>query len=287
MNGDPGIPARLLYEPLLRAALIEDLGRAGDVTTDAIVPVSRQGKAVVVARAAGRIAGLPIACATFALIDPQVEVELLVDDAREVTAGTELARLQGPARAILTAERTALNLLGRLCGIATATAGIVEAVRDAGATADVVCTRKTTPGLRLLEKYAVRAGGGSNHRFGLDDAVLIKDNHLAIAGGVRQAVARVRDRVGHMIKVEVEVDTISQLEEALSTDIDAVLLDNMDPPRLREAVQLVAGRVTTEASGGIRPETAAAVALTGVDLLSVGWLTQSSPALDVALDVIA
>jgi nicotinate-nucleotide pyrophosphorylase (carboxylating) len=200
-----------------------------------------------------------------------------------VAAGTVLADVAGPARAVLTAERVALNLLGHLSGIATVTRGIVDAV--AGTGAEVVCTRKTTPGLRALQKYAVRAGGGRNHRFGLDDAVLIKDNHLAVAGSIEEAVRRVRMSVGHLVKVEVEVDDLEQLARALASPIDAVLLDNMPPEVLRQAVAAVAGRVITEASGGITPTTARAVAETGVDLLSLGWITHSAPALDVALDV--
>jgi nicotinate-nucleotide pyrophosphorylase (carboxylating) len=200
-----------------------------------------------------------------------------------VAAGATLAELAGPARALLTGERVALNFLGRLSGVATATRGLVDAV--AGSAARVVCTRKTTPGLRALEKHAVRAGGGANHRFGLDDAVLIKDNHLVIAGGVAEAVRRARAAVGHLVKVEVEVDGLEQLAEALACGVDAVLLDNMSLEELAEAVRMARGRALTEASGGIRPETAAAVAATGVDLLSVGWITHSSPALDVALDL--
>jgi nicotinate-nucleotide pyrophosphorylase (carboxylating) len=206
-----------------------------------------------------------------------------VADGDVVAMGATLADLAGPARAILTGERVALNLLGHLSGIATVTRGIVDAI--AGTRARVVCTRKTTPGLRALEKYAVRAGGGNNHRFGLDDAVLVKDNHLAIAGSVEEAVRRARAAVGHLVKVEVEVDDLEQLARALACPIDAVLLDNMPLPVLRQAVDLVGGRVITEASGGITPETARPIAETGVDLLSVGWITHSAPSLDVALDV--
>lgn len=276
-------PHPLLYEELLRRALLEDLGRAGDLTTDAIIPAEMQASARIVAREAGCVAGMGIAGAAFTLLDPGVRVEIAVPDGALVDAGTTLARVAGPARAILTAERTALNLLGRLCGIATATRGIVDAV--AGHRAQVVCTRKTTPGLRALEKYAVRAGGGANHRFGLDDAVLIKDNHIELAGGIGPALERVRGAVGHMVKVEVEVDTLAQLDEALALGVDALLLDNMPRALLTEAVGRVAGRAITEASGGITPATAAALASTGVDLLSVGWLTHSAPALDLGLDV--
>jgi len=250
-----------------------------------VVPPELAAEARIVARAGGRIAGLAVAAAAFGLLDPAVEVELRAGDGADVEAGAVLAAVRGPARPILSAERTALNFLGHLSGIATATREMVAAIAAAGAAARVVCTRKTTPGLRALEKYAVRAGGGANHRFGLDDAVLIKDNHRAVAGGVRPAIARVRARVGHLVKVEVEVDTLEQLAEALAAGVDAVLLDNMPLDILRRAVALARGRAITEASGGITPATAAAVASTGVDLLSVGWLTHSAPSLDVSLEV--
>ena len=273
---------RLGYDELVRRALAEDLGRAGDLTTDAIVEAGAVARAAVLARREGRVAGLDAALQAFVLLDPEVRIERLAADGDDVGAGAALARLAGRARALLTAERTALNLLGRLCGIATATRDLVRLV--AGTGARIADTRKTTPTLRALEKHAVRCGGGVNHRFGLDDAVLIKDNHLAVAGSVRQAVERARARVGHLVKIEVEVDTLAQLEEALAVGVDAVLLDNMDPVTLRRAVALVAGRAVTEASGGVRPETVRAIAETGVDLISVGWLTHSAPALDVALD---
>ncbi|HVT15457.1 MAG TPA: carboxylating nicotinate-nucleotide diphosphorylase [Thermoanaerobaculia bacterium] len=273
----------LLYEPLVQAALAEDLGRAGDLTSDAVLLPDQRAEASLVARAEGRIAGLAVALAAFRLLDPTLEIEPRAADGQDAAAGAALAAIRGAARPILSAERTALNLLGRLCGVATATRNLVTAVAPHGAR--VVCTRKTTPGLRALEKYAVRAGGGSNHRFGLDDAVMIKDNHRALAGGLAPAVERARRGVGHMVKIEVEVDSLEQLEEALALGIDAVLLDNMPLDVLRQAVSLARGRAVTEASGGIHPDTAAAIAATGVDLLSVGWLTHSSPALDVALDV--
>jgi nicotinate-nucleotide pyrophosphorylase (carboxylating) len=283
-SGQPLAPLYpLLYEDLLRRALAEDLGLAGDLTSDAVLPAGLQATGDLVARAAGRVAGLPVALAAFRLLDASLALEIRVADGQDAAAGEVLAVVRGAARPILAAERTALNLLGRLCGIATATRDLVAAVAPHGAR--VVCTRKTTPGLRALEKYAVRAGGGANHRFGLDDAVLIKDNHLALAGGLRPAVERARRGVGHMVKIEVEVDTLEQLDEALALGVDAVLLDNMPLPTLAEAVRRARGRALTEASGGIQPATAAAVAATGVDLLSVGWLTHSAPALDVALDV--
>ncbi|HBL27855.1 MAG TPA: carboxylating nicotinate-nucleotide diphosphorylase [Acidobacteria bacterium] len=273
----------LLYEPLVRRALEEDLGRAGDLTSDAVLPPGLPAVADIVARRAGRLAGLPAALSAFRLLDPAVEITVGPGDGEDVEAGAVLATVRGAARSILSAERTALNLLGRLCGIATATRDLAALVAPHGAR--VVCTRKTTPGLRTLEKYAVRCGGGGNHRFGLDDAVLIKDNHVALAGGLRTAVERARAGVGHLVKIELEVDSLAQLREALELGVDVVLLDNMSLDELREAVALAKGRALTEASGGIRPETAAAIAATGVDLLSVGWLTHSAPGLDVALDV--
>jgi nicotinate-nucleotide pyrophosphorylase (carboxylating) len=239
---------------------------------------------VVLARRPGRVAGARVAAETFRLLDGQIEARVVVADGGDVEPNETIVTVAGSARTILTAERTALNFLGRLSGIATLTRTYVEAVSGTGAR--VVCTRKTTPGLRALEKHAVRCGGGSNHRFGLDDAVLIKDNHIAVAGGVRPAVERVRAVAGHMVMVELEVDTLAQLEEALAMGVNAVLLDNMDVATLTEAVAMVSGRCTTEASGGINLETAAAVAATGVDLLSVGALTHSAPSFDVSLDVV-
>jgi len=277
----PRLPA-IMLEPLVRAALLEDLGRAGDLTTDAIVAKERHATTVLAARQQGIVAGLDLAMLAFKLIDPNVEITVERADGSEVAQGETIASVSGPARAILTAERTALNFLCHLSGIATATASIVNAVH--GHKAKIVCTRKTTPGLRAIEKYAVRAGGGANHRFGLDDAILIKDNHIAIAGGIRPAMERARMSVGHLVKVEIEVDTLAQLEEALALAPDAVLLDNMSLDELRRAVALVAGRAITEASGRISATTAPAVAATGVDLISIGWLTHSAPILDIGLD---
>ena len=288
MSGADAVPIPplfpLLYEPLVRRALEEDLGRAGDLTSDAVLPPDLTARADVVARVPGRIAGLSVALSAFRLLDATIDVEARAVDGDDVAAGAVLATVHGPARILLAAERTALNLLGRLCGIATATRDLQTLVAPYGA--HVVCTRKTTPGIRALEKYAVRCGGGHNHRFGLDDAVLIKDNHIALAGGLRTAVERARRAVGHLVKIEVEVDTLDQLREALDLEVDIVLLDNMSLETLREAVALAKGRAITEASGGITPKTAAAIAATGVDLLSVGWLTHSAPALDVALDIV-
>jgi len=273
----------LLYEDVVRRALLEDLGRAGDVTTDAIVPAALAGRAVIVARAPGRVAGLAAALHAFRMIDPDCRSDVRLRDGSDAAGGDAVARVTASARALLTAERTALNLLGRLSGIATATRDAVA--RLEGLRTRVVCTRKTTPGLRALEVYAVRVGGGGSHRYGLDDAVLVKDNHVALAGGIAEAVMRVRRGVSHMVKVEVEVETLEQLDEALALGVEAVLLDNMDLPTLREAVRRARGRALTEASGGIRPDRLREVAETGVDLVSLGWLTHSSPALDVALDV--
>jgi nicotinate-nucleotide pyrophosphorylase (carboxylating) len=273
----------LLIEPLVRSALLEDLGTAGDLTTDAIVDPALGASAALVSRVPGVIAGLDVATLAFRLVEPLIDVTPRHRDGDEIAGGEVIAILRGPARGLLTAERTALNFLCHMSGIATATAAIVAAVR--AHRARIVCTRKTMPSLRAVEKYAVRAGGGSNHRFGLSDAVLIKDNHLAIAGSVPNAVELVRARVGHLVKIEVEVETLTQLEEALSVGVDAVLLDNMGADGLRRAVQLVDGRAITEASGRITPASAPAIAETGVDLISIGWITHSVPALDIGLDV--
>ncbi|HPA96347.1 MAG: carboxylating nicotinate-nucleotide diphosphorylase [Thermoanaerobaculia bacterium] len=272
----------LFYEELLRRALAEDLGTAGDLTTDSVIPATAQARARIVARAAGRIAGLAPALAVFPLLSPAVGSEALVSDGDDVAAGATLATLAGPARALLTGERTALNLLGRLSGIATAARDL--GAQLAGTRARLAGTRKTTPGLRALEKHALVCGGATPHRAGLHDAVLIKDNHLAVAGGVGEAVRRARAGVGHLVKIEVEVDDLDQLREALAAGADVILLDNMPPALLREAVAIAGGRVPLEASGGVRPETIRAIAESGVDLISVGWLTHSAPALDVALD---
>ncbi|WP_353642649.1 carboxylating nicotinate-nucleotide diphosphorylase [Mesorhizobium sp. WSM2239] len=280
MNLSP-LPA-ILLEPLVRAALLEDFGRAGDLTTDAIVPKDLRATTVLVARQTGVVAGLDLAMLAFRLVNQDLEITVEQADGSKVAPGDIIATVTGPARAMLTAERTALNFLCHLSGIATATALLVVAVRGHGAR--IVCTRKTTPGLRALEKYAVRAGGGSNHRFGLDDAILIKDNHIAIAGGIRPAIERARTCAGHLVKVEVEVDTLAQLEQALELAPDAVLLDNIAVDDLRQAVTMVAGRAITEASGRITLDMAAEIAATGVDLISVGWLTHSAPILDIGLD---
>ena len=273
----------LIYEDIIRRALAEDLGRAGDITSDAILPDNFVASGDLVARESGRIAGLDAALLVFRLMDPAAEVDLRCPDGNDAAAGAVLARVRGRGRALLAAERTALNLLGRLSGIATITRDVVKTLE--GLPVRVVATRKTTPGLRVLEKYAVRLGGGGPHRYGLDDAVLIKDNHRALAGGLPQAVARARVSAGHMVVVEVEVDTLEQLDEALSLPVDVVLLDNMPIPSLREAVRRTKKRVLLEASGGITPANVREVAETGVDIVSLGWITHSARALDVAFDI--
>ncbi|WP_182565708.1 carboxylating nicotinate-nucleotide diphosphorylase [Rhizobium leguminosarum] len=275
---------RLIVEPLVRAALLEDLGLAGDITSASVIPRDHRSTVVMAARQPGVIAGLDAAELAFALVDPEIVMRRHLQDGDAVKPGDVIATIEGPSRGLLSAERTALNFLGHLSGIATVTAGIAAAISVTKAS--VACTRKTTPGLRALEKYAVRAGGGMNHRFALYDAVLIKDNHVAIAGGVAEAIRRARAGVGHMVKIEVEVDTLDQLREAMETGVDAVLLDNMTPDQLREAVAIVAGRAITEASGRVTPTTAAAIAASGVDLISVGWLTHSAPVLDIGLDFV-
>jgi nicotinate-nucleotide pyrophosphorylase (carboxylating) len=285
MSDTPVFPLKLpplLVERAVAAALEEDLDAAGDITTDAIVPAEAKGEASIVARQAGVIAGLDLAEAAFKALDPEMRFIRLVQDGARVESGGTVATVAGKTRALLTGERTALNFLGRLSGIATLTAAYVKAVEGTGAR--IACTRKTTPGLRAFEKYAVRAGGGVNHRFGLYDAVLVKDNHIAAAGGLSQALERLQTRNGHVVKIEVEVDTLDQLKEALKFPIDAVLLDNMAVETLRQAVKLVAGRVTVEASGGVTLETVGKIASTGVDLISVGALTHSPRNLDSSLE---
>jgi nicotinate-nucleotide pyrophosphorylase (carboxylating) len=272
----------LLIEPLVRGALVEDLGRAGDITTDSVVPVDATARTVIAARQPGRIAGLDLALMAWRLLDAEMKVEIVRPDGSDVQPGDIVAIVSGQARAMLTGERVALNFLCHLSGIATATRGIVEAV--AGHKARITCTRKTTPGLRALEKYAVRVGGGVNHRFGLDDGILIKDNHIAVAGGIKPAVERARRNLGHMVKIEVEVDSLDQLAEALALRVEAVLLDNMSPATLKKAVAMIDGRAIAEASGRVTHETAPAIAASGVDLISVGWLTHSAPTLDLGLD---
>ena len=272
-----------LVEDAVERALAEDLGRAGDITSAATIPASANATAIIAARRPGIIAGIPLAEAAFRRIDQTAAFQAEVRDGAAARQGDVVARISGPARAILSVERVALNFLGHLSGIATLTRRHVDAVAHTGAR--ITCTRKTTPGLRALEKYAVRCGGGSNHRFGLDDAILIKDNHIAVAGGVGEAVRRAKASAGHLVKVEVEVDTLDQLRAALAAGAEAVLLDNMAPETLREAVAITAGGAVLEASGGIMLESVAAVAEAGVDFISLGAITHSAPTLDLGLDM--
>jgi len=275
------LPA-LVIEPLVRAALLEDLGRAGDITTDSIIPPDAHATVQLVAREPGVVAGTACAVLAWQLVDPAITALIHLPDGSRVDRGSIIGTIEGPARGLLTAERVALNFLGHLSGVATGTATIADAI--AHTKAKVCDTRKTIPGLRAVQKHAVRAGGGANHRFGLDDAVLIKDNHIAVAGGVANAVRAVRANAGHMVKVEVEVDNLAQLRELIELRVDAVLLDNMGPELLRQAVALVDGRMITEASGRITPDTVVPIAEAGVDLISVGWLTHSVRVLDIGLD---
>lgn len=275
-------PHRLLVEPVVRAALEEDLGRAGDITSDLTVPAEQRSAARLVARKAGTIAGSIAAECAFRLVDPETRFRAEVPDGGKAEAGTMIAIVEGFSRSLLTAERVALNFAGHLSGVATATRALADAV--AGTKTRIVCTRKTLPGLRTLQKYAVRCGGGFNHRFGLDDAVLIKDNHLAAAGGLRPAVERVRAGMGHMVKIEVEADTLAQLEEALSLGVESVLLDNMSLEDLKCAVAMAGGRAVLEASGNVTLAAVRAIAETGVDYISSGAITHSAPNLDLGLD---
>ncbi len=275
-------PPALLVEPVVRTALEEDLGRAGDITSALTIADGTQATARLVARKPGHISGLNCAEAAFRLVDPSLRFAPAIADGDAVPAGALLATIAGPARSLLTGERVALNFLGHLSGVATATAALVKAVEGTGAR--IVCTRKTIPGLRALQKYAVRCGGGFNHRFGLDDAVLVKDNHIAAAGGIAPALSRLRAGLGHMVRIEVEVDTLAQLEEALALGTDVVLLDNMAPEMLARAVALTKGRAVLEASGNVTLATVRAIAETGVDYISAGAITHSAPNLDIGLD---
>ena len=284
----------LLLEPVILAALAEDLGRAGDVTAQACIPQGARMRAVFAARKPGVLAGVDCVRLAVLAMDPEAEIALKLRDGDVFEAGAVLAEVEADARAFLAAERTALNLLGRLCGIATLTRAYVDAV--AGTGVRIADTRKTTPGLRALEKHAVLCGGGVNHRFGLDDAILIKDNHVAVCGGVVEAVRRARAAVGHLMKVEVEVDGLDQLEvllDLIQSEVapsragpDVIMLDNFSLKDLREAVARTAGRVVLEASGGVTLQTVRAIAETGVDVISVGALTHSAASLDIGLDAV-
>jgi nicotinate-nucleotide pyrophosphorylase (carboxylating) len=273
----------LLIDEAVRAALNEDLGRAGDITSQATIPASVTATAVIASRQVGVIAGMAFAKSAFAMLDPNLKFEILMDDGAHVSVGTEVARISGPARALLSGERVALNYLGRLSGIASLTAKFAAEI--AHTKAKIADTRKTTPGLRAFEKYAVRCGGGMNHRFGLDDAVLIKDNHIAVAGGVAAALRAAKTAVGHLVKIEIEVDNLQQLKDVITEGADVVLLDNMSLDHLREAVQMVSGRMKCEASGNVNLSTVKAIAETGVDIISSGALTHSAPVLDLGLDI--
>lgn len=282
MSQPPPPPSPAVAD-LVNRTLAEDLGRAGDLTSNATIPEGHQSVGHVVGRTPGRVAGLVQATMAFTLVDESVDIELCVHDGSDIVGGERLATVTGATRSLLAAERTCLNLLGHLSGVATATAEMVRLV--AGTNAQIVDTRKTLPGLRALQKYAVRCGGGANHRFGLDDAVLIKDNHIAAVGSVSAAIKAARSAVGHMVKIEVEIDALDQLDEALAAGVDAVLLDNMSSEQLVEAVRRVAGRCVTEASGAVTPATVREIAETGVDLISMGWLTHSAPQLDIGFDL--
>jgi len=274
----------LAIDEAVRRALNEDLGRAGDITSIATIPETTPAHAILIARQPGVIAGLPLAVATFQTLSPDINIHAHIRDGATVAAGVHVLTISGPARAMLAGERTALNFVGRLSGIATLTSDYVR--HTAGTKLRICCTRKTTPGLRALEKYALRCGGGFNHRFGLDDAILIKDNHVAVAGGITAVLQRARTHAGHLVKIEIEVDTLAQLREVLDTGLaDVVLLDNMDIATLTEAVRLANGRVVLEASGGVTQSSIANIAATGVDYASSGALTHSAPNFDVALDI--
>lgn len=285
MNGAALAPALspLLVADAVRAALAEDLGRAGDITSQATIPSDATARAAFVARQPGVLAGLDCARAAFALLDPAVRFEALLADGARLAPGAVIARVDGPARTVLAGERVALNFLCHLSGVATATAAFAGAV--AHTRARICCTRKTTPGLRAFEKYAVRCGGGSNHRYGLDDAILIKENHIAVAGGTALAIRRARAAAGHLVRIEVEVESLAQLAEALDAGPDAVLLDNMPVEDMRRAVATTAGRAALEASGNVTLDTVVAIAETGVGYISSGWITHSAPALDIGLDI--
>ncbi len=271
-----------LVEPIVRAALAEDLGRAGDITANAVIPEDTVAALALTAREPGVLAGSQAARIAFRLVDERIRVTPVLADGATLRPGDVIARVDGPARSILTAERTALNFMGQLSGVASATASLVRAIGHTKAR--ITDTRKTVPGLRALQKEAVRLGGGRNHRFGLDDAILIKDNHVAIAGGVREAVLRARAAAGHLVVIELEVDTLDQLRDALSLGVGHVLLDNMAPAMLRDAVRINERRAVLEASGRVSPDSVVAIAETGVDLIAVGWLTHSARVLDIGLD---
>lgn len=275
--------SQIMVDDAVKAALLEDFGRAGDITSQATIPAEATARAAIVSRQNGVLAGIDLAISALAQCDPDFEIDVLEEDGALFDPGSVVMRIEGNAQALLSAERVALNFLGHLSGIATATHAFASKI--AHTDCRVVCTRKTTPGLRAFEKYAVRCGGGANHRFGLDDAILIKDNHIAVAGGVVTAIERARAFAGHLVRVEVEVDTLNQMREALTANPDVIMLDNMGPDMLREAVRINDGQAVLEASGGVNLSTIQAIAETGVDLVSVGWITHSAPVLDLGLDI--
>ncbi|CAK7192248.1 putative nicotinate-nucleotide pyrophosphorylase [carboxylating] [Commensalibacter sp. Nvir] len=271
-----------LVEPLIKNALNEDLGLAGDITSQLVIPENHHSKVFMVSRQHGILSGVQIAQLTFQCVSKGCIFHSLKKDGEALKPNEIIATIEGPTRSLLTAERTALNFMCHLSGIASITNKIVQSI--AHTKTKVVCTRKTTPGLRLLEKYAVRCGGGMNHRFALYDGILIKDNHIAVTGSVTKALKKVKKHSGHMVKIEIEVDTLEQLKEALSVGVDVILLDNMSPEQLKEAVQMVNGKAITEASGRINIQSAAIIAESGVDFISVGWITHSAPIIDIGLD---
>lgn len=273
----------IMVDDAVKAALLEDFGRAGDITSQATIPADAVATGVIAARKDGVLAGIDLALSAFRQVDPTLDVTVLAQDGDKLEPGTIIARIHGPARALLEAERVALNFLSHLSGIASATNAFQRKISHTNA--KVVCTRKTTPGLRSFEKYAVRCGGGMNHRFGLDDAILIKDNHIAVAGGVVPAIENARAFAGHLVRIEVEVDTLDQLKEALTAKPDVVMLDNMGPDLLRQAVEINKGQAVLEASGTITLSTIQAIAEAGVDIISSGWITHSAPILDLGLDI--
>ncbi|MGH0001002.1 carboxylating nicotinate-nucleotide diphosphorylase [Pseudovibrio ascidiaceicola] len=273
----------IMVDDAVKAALLEDFGRAGDITSQATIPANAVATGVIAARKDGVLAGIDLALSAFRQVDPTLDVSVLAQDGDKLEPGTIIARIHGPARALLEAERVALNFLSHLSGIASATNAFQRKISHTNA--KVVCTRKTTPGLRSFEKYAVRCGGGMNHRFGLDDAILIKDNHIAVAGGVVPAIESARAFAGHLVRIEVEVDTLDQLKEALTAKPDVVMLDNMGPELLRQAVEINKGQAVLEASGTITLSTIQAIAEAGVDIISSGWITHSTPILDLGLDI--
>ena len=284
MTKEDKMISALILEDIVRAALKEDLGHGHDITTECVVPLDKDARAVLNARKGGRLAGVVAGLAAFTLTDPDCEIEILKVDGEDVAAGEDIAIITGSARAILTAERTALNFIQHLSGIATLTKSYVDAIEDSGA--KIADSRKTVPGMRALAKQAVRLGGGMNHRFGLDDAVLIKDNHVALAGGIYPALQMARENAGHMVKIEIEVDTLDQLEEVLSHGgADIIMLDNFGVKDIEKAVKMIDGKAIIEASGGVTLETVKAIAETGVHIISVGAITHSAPALDIGLDV--